>query len=158
MTHLTARGAVVCGVDASGAARAAIRVAGRLAESLDLRLVLVHAGRELALRHPPPIGVEYPEEDLRAVRDDAAAAGRALLDDQARASGVRDYEALVELGPPSQIVLDAARDAQAEMIVVGTRRLGVIASALVGSVSGDVLSHADCPVVVVPGDCADHVS
>jgi nucleotide-binding universal stress UspA family protein len=48
---------------------------------------------------------------------------------------------------PEQALLSAAKDA--ELVVVGSRGHGDLASALLGSVSSHVVQHAACPVVVV---------
>ena len=47
-------------------------------------------------------------------------------------------------------ILDAAADADADVIVLGSRGLRGVASVLLGSVSRGVLTHADRPVLVVP--------
>lgn len=43
------------------------------------------------------------------------------------------------------------RGAEADLLVVGSRGRGPVASAVLGSVSNDVVRRAKCPVVVVPG-------
>jgi nucleotide-binding universal stress UspA family protein len=52
-------------------------------------------------------------------------------------------------GPPVHALLAAARDVQADEIVVGSRGHGRIRSAL-GSTAHGLLQHAPCPVTVVP--------
>jgi nucleotide-binding universal stress UspA family protein len=47
-------------------------------------------------------------------------------------------------------LLTLAREEDAALIVVGSRGLGAVRSALLGSFSRSVLADAPCPVVVVP--------
>jgi nucleotide-binding universal stress UspA family protein len=53
-------------------------------------------------------------------------------------------------GGAAHIVADAAKDAGADVIVVGTRGLGPVAGLLLGSVTHRLLQVAPCPVLVVP--------
>jgi nucleotide-binding universal stress UspA family protein len=52
-------------------------------------------------------------------------------------------------GLPGQELIRASEDA--DLVVVGARGISPITRLLVGSVSMEVLHHAHCPVVVVPG-------
>lgn len=51
---------------------------------------------------------------------------------------------------PADLVADAAKDAGADLIVVGTRGHGRVAGMLLGSVTQRLLHVAPCPVVAVP--------
>ena len=44
----------------------------------------------------------------------------------------------------------AARSVAADLVIVGSRRHGLLRAVLLGSVSGRLVREADCPVVVVP--------
>ena len=56
---------------------------------------------------------------------------------------------LVLTGRPATLIVDVASDFRAELVIVGSRGLGPLASMLLGSVSAEVVDHAPCPVLVV---------
>ncbi|MGH2465660.1 MAG: universal stress protein [Candidatus Limnocylindrales bacterium] len=60
----------------------------------------------------------------------------------------RTEEGAVLRGRPASVIVDEARVFQADLVVVGSRGHGAIASLVLGSVSGEVVDHAPCPVLV----------
>jgi len=74
-------------------------------------------------------------EQLRAAADPLVTAGLTV-------------EQAVRLGRAADVLLDAARDLEADLVVVGSRGLGGLKAMLIGSVAGEVAEHATCPVIV----------
>ena len=64
-----------------------------------------------------------------------------------RSSGRSVEGGCYEAGPPARSST-TARDFRADLVIVGSRGHGTIASLLLGSVSSEVVDHAPCPVLV----------
>jgi nucleotide-binding universal stress UspA family protein len=142
MTHMNR--SIVCGVDGTQASRWAARVAGELARELDRTLVLVHAAEDRPT---------FPYGDVRLrelARRDAIDAATPMLERTAAAASDVSTEIRVSFGDPAEALIAAAHDADAELLVVGSRGRGPIASMMLGSVSARLAAVAPCPVVVVP--------
>ncbi len=91
------------------------------------------------------------EEDLAKAR----AAAQTALDELATESpGPVSCEVVALGGQPAAVLLEQA--AGADQLVVGSRGQGGFARLLLGSVSSQVVHHAQCPVTVVPEPGADH--
>jgi nucleotide-binding universal stress UspA family protein len=52
-------------------------------------------------------------------------------------------------GRAATVIVDAAEELEAELVVVGSRGRGPLRTMLLGSVSAEVVDHAPCPVLVV---------
>lgn len=133
---------VTVGVDASEGSIRALRWALREARLRGARLRAVLAWSYLD-QPKGSFDPAYGEDDARGQLDEALALVAGGADD-------------VEIDPvlvndlPARALLAAARDA--DLLVVGSRGLGGFKGLLLGSVSQQVVQHAPCPVVVVPGD------
>ena len=57
---------------------------------------------------------------------------------------------LVDEGRPVEVLLEAARDHDAQLIVVGSHGEGAVSAAFLGSTALKLLHHSDIPVLVVP--------
>jgi nucleotide-binding universal stress UspA family protein len=139
-------GPVICSVDDSDEARAAVRVARDLSLGLGAPLVLVHV--EPATEAPGVSAAPAGQERLRAAeRADAAE----LLASIAQGAGLGDDVSLhAEIGAAAERVVEISREQEASFVVVGSRGRGDMASAVLGSVSHGIIGAAPCPVVVVP--------
>jgi nucleotide-binding universal stress UspA family protein len=78
--------------------------------------------------------------------------GQGRLDEQVRkieAAGGSVAQAHYRLGRPDAEITAVAEEIGAGLIVVGSRGLGGLRRAMLGSVSDSVVRHAHCPVLVV---------
>ena len=78
--------------------------------------------------------------------------GEGLLDQQVRkieAVGGSVAQAHLREGRPEAEITALAEEIGAHLIVIGSRGLGGLRRALLGSVSSSVVQHAHCPVLVV---------
>jgi len=133
---------IVLGYDDSESALRALERTCELADAFDAYVVAVSAAPALvpAGRGIGPIDPTDPPELHRA----QLAHARAVLDQLNIAA---EYD--VGLGDPAEIILAAAEEHDADMIVVGTREPGLIARLLGLSVSEKVQRQAHCDVVIV---------
>jgi len=103
----------------------------------------------LAVQELPPSPLDIPtvRDFQRALIDEARhTAGRATATLRERFGTI---ETRVVTGDPRERIVDVAGEWDADLIVVGSRGLSAVASALLGSVSLAVVRHAPCPVLVV---------
>ena len=134
---------IVVGVDGSTHGREALRWALREARLRGLPVVALHS------YHVPMASIDVPASyvDLRP------AAVATLEDEVAKALADLGADVAVETrvseGDAGIALVRAATGG--DLIVVGAGRHGVIAGALLGSISQYVTCHAPCPVVVVRG-------
>jgi len=138
---------ILCGVDDSHDARLALRHAARLAEALDVRLVVAHV-----VQPPLPSPRIGPTaSQLTAIPHEALlASGEAIVEKLLDEEGLGHVERRVTLGFPADRLADLADDEAAELVVVGSRGRGAIKAALLGSVSNALIGVARCPIFVIP--------
>jgi nucleotide-binding universal stress UspA family protein len=141
---------IIVGVDGSDHSRRALDWAMREAVKHQLPLTVMSI-------HPPPArpatsiywGVHsYPENSFDP--EIARMAVQQFVDKVAGEIGeAPDITVNVGTGDVAEELVNASRDA--DMLVVGSRGGGGFARLLMGSVSSQVVHHASCPVVVIPG-------
>ena len=133
---------IVVGVDGSETSRAALTWA---IEEAILRRASIRIVTAWQIPEAVYLGALIPDSltpGLEEAAEDIQASVLAEVD----ADDVRIVADVFE-GDPSQVLIDAAKDA--EMLVVGSRGLGAFRELVLGSVSQRCAHHAPCPVVVV---------
>lgn len=133
---------VVVGVDGSPDSVRALRWAAEYAQRFESPLVAVAVWQA-----PVVYGDMYFSAQDYAGFEERARAG--LVESVREALGEdAQITEKVEQGHPSHALVEASKDAQ--LVVVGSRGLGSFKGTLLGSVSQHCVTHARCPVMVVP--------
>jgi len=140
------QGPIVAGVDGSAFSLDAARIAMALDRRLGRGFRLAHA---YALRPVPGVSV-VPEARAELAQVDEEKAEELLAEVSKELGVPGEQTQTIRDGSPPAALLALARDVDAALIVVGSRGLGAVRAALLGSFSTSVLADAPCPVVVVP--------
>lgn len=139
---------ILVAIDFSDPTDKILRVAHRLAHSLEGSVWLVHVAE------PEPDFVGY-EAGPDVVRNQVARKFRKehrVMQDYAEAmreQGI-DAKAMLIQGATVETLLEMATKQQSDLIVVGSHGRGMVAEMLLGSVSRGLIKSAMCPVTVVP--------
>ena len=137
---------VVVGVDGSSSSHLALTFGFEQAARRHAELRAIHVFDAATLQ----IMANLPQDDLRRLHVTAADTLHGLLSAHAQHHpGVRVSSAVLS-GAPASTLTAAAADA--ELLVLGSRGHGDVATLMLGSTSHTVLHNATCPVAVVRGE------
>lgn len=135
---------IVVGTDGSELAQAAVRWTAELAAQLGASVTAVHVFDpldKLGTVEPP---VDFAELEQRCRRQ---------LDEEwcapLREAGVA-YTPVILHGDASTALVDAAQDADADLLVVAARGHGGLRSRVLGTTSNKVADTSHRPVVIIP--------
>ncbi len=126
-------------LDGSPLAEQALPYAAKLAKSLGAHLTLLRAVPATATGAAASTDAETPaqaEAYLQSVRTRAAEAG--------------SVETVVASGVPARVIVDAAKQRHADLIVLATHGRSGLGRWIYGSVADQVMRESPVPVVVVP--------
>jgi nucleotide-binding universal stress UspA family protein len=133
---------ILVAVDGSPGSRAALRRAATEATahgaSMEIVMAWSYLDQVIAPKADPQYGEGRAAEDLAAI----------VAEELGEQRGV-DLDVHVVNDLPARAIL--ARAEGAWLVVVGSRGLGGFKGLLLGSVSQQIVHHAPCPVLVVPG-------
>jgi nucleotide-binding universal stress UspA family protein len=140
---------ILLATDGSEEAALAARTAIDVAEKTDSELHVVLVGLSASYVGMGPAEIaDIPGPRQEELNKEA----QRLLDSQLKrieAAGGSVTQAHLRVGRPDEEIVALAEELGAGLIVVGSRGLGGIRRALMGSVSDSVVRHAHCPVLVV---------
>lgn len=139
---------ILIATDGSEGAEGAAVAGARVARTLGTTAILVYVRPSLGA-----LGDPYYQEKL----SEQMAHARVALDrarELVAQEGVEAEEEVLE-GSAADRIVELARDRNAPLIVVGSRGLGAVAGALLGSVSSAIIHRADRPVLIVPSAATD---
>lgn len=138
---------IAVGVDGSPESWRALEMTARMAEAFGGHIDVLHArsleGFSGAADGGPATGPL--SETMAALEDQAHAEARNLLDHRSL-----DWSFSVRLGRPAEVLLNFLQEAAVELLVVGSRGLGLAAPAVLGSTATALVNLSPVPVLVVP--------
>lgn len=135
--------------DGSELSQAAVRQAVELARSLDARISVLYVQQEC----PQPLGGETftmgPFKD-EFIRQTAAAANDVLTQakDEVEKGGVRCKCCTATSDEPWQVIIEAAKREECDLIFMASHGRSGLAGLLIGSQTHKVLTHCRIPVLV----------
>ncbi len=139
---------IIVAVDGSDAAKHALTVACDLAGKY---------GSEIHLLHSPQvetsgIAVGSGVVEIKPDHEEIVAAGQKVLEEantMAASEGREVASSIIGENHPAADILDAIKDINADLVVMGRRGLGRLTSLILGSVSQKVSHEASCTCMTV---------
>lgn len=131
-------------VDGSAHAQRALEAAVSLIQGLkkEPALAVLHVNPSISINEPP-VGIDL-EERIREEGDNILAPATESLSKE----GV-SFETFIKTGDPAAAICQTAEEQHADLIIMGSRGIGLMSELLIGSVSHSVMQHAHCPVMIV---------
>jgi len=139
---------ILVAIDFSEWSSRSVNYASLMARRFGADLDLVHVIMPATLSSP---GIPLITPSLLGLDESYEVKGRADLEHQAdelRAHGLKVRPFLV-VGDPLEEILRAARDGQADLLVMGTHGRTGLTHLLLGSVAENLLRRSPCPVLCV---------
>ena len=113
-------------------------------------LTLVHALHLPDFNYPmmtPDLRAEAQEEIKTQLRKE----GEAILDEAEKylPPNLPHMERVHQIGHPVDVIVETARSARSNLIMIGARGLGPVKEMILGSISHRVLMHAPCATMII---------
>ncbi len=135
---------ILLAVDGSEHALHAARVAASLANAMKSQILRVVVAYD-------PIPSYLGEPNLQHAIDARLKEAEGILQKAVTTLGTVSAEVHTELieGDAAESIIEIARTRKSDVIVMGSRGLGLLTGMVLGSTSQKVVAHAPCPVLIV---------
>ena len=143
---------ILLATDGSKEAELAFASAAELSEKTASELHVVYVGHMPLVSYESPGAITLDPDLWRRMHEDAEEGARTKLDELVQRVGKIGSEVTemhARLGRPDAEIVGLADELGAGLIVLGSRGLGPLRRALMGSISDSVVRHAHCPVLIV---------
>jgi nucleotide-binding universal stress UspA family protein len=143
---------ILVATDGSEEAKLALTTSADLAKSTNSELHIAYVFPTTVQRPFPNPITARPAEVLEHELEEAMDQAQSFLDrevEQVKGEGVKVADTHLVRGRPDRELVHISEEIDAGLIVMGSRGLGGVRRALMGSVSDSVVRHAHCPVLVV---------
>jgi nucleotide-binding universal stress UspA family protein len=137
---------VLVGVDGRVSGRDAIALASQLTEP----------GGAMTLAHVYPDICKPPHALIRGLAADERERADALLESERAEAGVQAELVAVQGPSPGQGLHEQAEEQDADLLVLGTCRHGIVGRAVLGSDTRAAINGAPCAIAVAPLGYAEH--
>jgi nucleotide-binding universal stress UspA family protein len=143
---------ILVATDSSEEAKLAITTAADLTKATNSELHIAYVFPTAVQRPFPNPILARPADEMERELEEAMGQAQSFLDreaEQVKGEGVSVADTHLVRGQPDREVVHLSEDIDAGLIVMGSRGLGGMRRALMGSVSDSVVRHAHCPVLIV---------
>ena len=147
---------ILVATDASAGSNRALKMAVQIAGQYNAELLIVHVIRDMQIPFEIKEIPELEYNQFESFNDTREQIMRKIAEtilrtakQTAQEAGAEKVETAIGTGDPATGILDFAKRREVDMIVVGTRGLGKLKGAVLGSVSRKVVNNAEATCLVV---------
>ena len=143
---------ILLATDGSEEAKLALTTGADLSKSTNSELHIAYVFPTAVQRPFPNPILARPADEMEHELEEAMGQAQSFLDrevEQVKGEGAEVADTHLVRGQPDRELVHIGEEIDAGLIVMGSRGLGGIRRALMGSVSDSVVRHAHCPVLVV---------
>jgi nucleotide-binding universal stress UspA family protein len=143
---------ILVATDGSEQAALALTTAADLSKNTNSELHVAYVFPTAVQRPFPNPILARPADEMAHELEEAMHQAQSFLDrelEQVKGEGVTVADSHLVRGRPDREIVHLSEEIGAGLIVMGSRGLGGVRRALMGSVSDSVVRHAHCPVLIV---------